>query len=143
MSKEYNQELNAYSKEIKQLEKKMAVIRVQCSHQDKHGNLQVKSVGGDMFKCRQCEETFKLNPVDTNQLKASYSILSDAINQIKVMADPKEDEVVIKTLGQLQFNIKEAITLYETTMNQDKKKKKNKKKNKSDNYGNYGNAGLW
>ena len=75
--------------------------------------------------------------------KGLLSVQNPTSGLIVMLLDPKEDEVVIKTLGQIQFNLKEAIQLYETTMNQDKKKKKNKKKKKEQNYGSYGSQGLF
>lgn len=148
MAKKHNEGLVSMSdlaEEKKRIEKKMARISIPCSHTNSKGKARFEFIGkGNLVKCKDCGIVFDFGVIDLDDLNRAVKIVKNAINQTKVMSDnPEKEEKVIKTLGELGYNLTEMQELYKRSVHNYKKggKKKKNKKNNND-FGNYGFNGI-
>ena len=81
-------------------------------------------------RCRKCGAVFNMNPISNEKLKDSITVVNDAIQQIRALADIEDDEGLIRTLGQIGFNVQEITSLYERIIDFYGKGKKKKNKHK-------------
>lgn len=141
----FDQDLSKLERDLAALKKKKAKMRVLCSHCYKNGKLAVSAVARErgLYQCEKCGEVFHLELIKVDELQAAYAIFHDALNQIKCLADTDEtntiDRAIIQTVGELQYNLKESIELYDrlvlTTGSKKKKKKRNREEEPSGSYG--------
>lgn len=122
----------------RKLEKKIKQITIPCPHTKSNGKLCGKFIKGDLFKCDRCGEVFSFAQVSGQTLKDAVDTCTNVLNQIKAFSqDPKEDADLIKSLGEIAYNLGEVPELYSRTMNIDRKKKKNRNED-DDDFGGYG-----
>lgn len=126
--------------EQKKIARKIEQAKIPCSHTNAKGKLKVKFQDNNLVKCTRCGTVFSFEPVSMKELKQAVQTVHNVINQCKALSnDPQAEKDLIKTLGNMDFNLTELLSLYERiSTNGDKKKKKDKKKNKGDHFGESG-----
>lgn len=142
-------EVTKVDKIIEEAKKKKAKLRVICDHCKKNGKLNLDPVAKErgLFICNKCGEPMHLDKLSQQEIQTAIGVASDMINQIKCFADAETDAKIIASVGEVLYNLKQTVELYDKIViqagnNNKKKKKKNKHKNDSDNYGSYGTSGL-
>lgn len=148
MSKE--QQFKGTRNRIEELRKQLAreekQVMVECSHKNSKGKLKIEPIGGSngTFRCKKCGQEFSMDRIDTKSLLGAAELLNDAIQQIRCYADDSETDLkLVKQLGELAYNLGEAVELYDKTVKAvGKKKNKKKEKRNDDNFGNYGWGGI-
>lgn len=138
---EHFTDVNSLYEQQREIQKKIEKAKIPCSHTNAKGKLKVKFMDGNVVKCTKCGTTFSFDPISMKDLKAAVQTVHNAINQCKALSnDPQgAEKELIKTLGGIDFNLSELLTLYERiSSNGDKKKKKNKKKDRGDHFGESG-----
>lgn len=118
-------------------------VAAECSHQKDSGKLTLVPLDNKgNYRCKVCEARFSMDVVPTDELETAATIINDAIQQIRCYSDPDTDNIVIKRLGEMAFNLTELSTLYErmveVNMRGHNKKKKNKNKSNNDDWGSWG-----
>lgn len=122
----------------KELDKEKAKIAIPCSHTNDKGKIKVEFLKGNLARCKKCGAKFDFGIISEDELDRAVRTIHNAINQIKAMSDdPEREEKVIRSLGELDFNLKETKTLYLKTIAEFGKGKKKKNKN-NDQFGSYG-----
>lgn len=145
MGKKHNNEeqftdVSSLYAEQKKIQRKIEQAKIPCSHTNNKGKLKVKFMDGNLVKCSRCGTVFSFDPISMKELKGAVQTVHNAINQCKALSnDPQGEKDLIKTLGNIDFNLTELLSLYERiSTNGDKKKKKNKKKDKGEHFGESG-----
>lgn len=127
--------------EQKKIARKIEQAKIPCSHTNAKGKLKVKFMDNNLVKCQRCGTVFSFEPVSNKELKNAVQTVHNAINQCKALSnDPRGEASLIKTLGNMDFNLTELLQLYERISNNGDKKKK--KKNKKDRYDSFGESGM-
>lgn len=125
----------------KELDKEKAKIAIPCSHTNDKGKLKVEFLRGHLARCKRCGAKFDFAVVSDDDLDKAFMVVHNVLNQIKALSDdPVGEEKLIKSLGELDFNLKETKKLYRKTIEAAAKNNGNKKKNKNkgDQFGSYG-----
>ena len=147
MGKKKNDHINNYSEQIKSLreereriERELKAVSVKCSHTNSEGKLTINFVDNEKVRCKKCGCEFRFNTISTEKLDNAIDTLHDVINQIKSFSDdPVREKKVIKSLGDIDFNLDEIRELYcRTTKEFSKNGHKHKKKKKDESIGSYG-----
>ena len=131
--------MNDLFEEKRKLEKKMAKISIPCSHTNSKGKLKVDIIKGNLVRCKNCGCKFEFDTIDSDELRDAITTIHNVINQTKALTDdPERDKTIIKTLGDIDYNLSQLEELYNRTSNKySKSGKKNKNKN-NDSFGRYG-----
>lgn len=128
--------------EQKKLQKKIAKIRIPCSHTSAKGKLKVEFIKGTLCECENCGTKFDFEQIDLKELEDAILVVHNAINQIKAFTnDPDNDRRIITTLGDLDYNLSEIKELYKRATKEFGKGKK-KKKSHDDAFGSYGASSI-
>ena len=130
--------------ERKKLEKKMAKVKIPCSHTNSNGKIKVEFRKGTIAECKKCGCVFDFERISSEDLDDAVEVIHNAINQIKALSnDPEKEIEIIKTLGQIDYSLSELAELYNRTISKYGKggKKKNKNRN-NDSIGSYGIGNL-
>ena len=138
---EYFAAMKDLQAEQARIQKKLKQIEIPCSHTKSNGKLTVEFIGKhDLCKCKRCGAKFSFATISSETLNDAIKTCYNAINQIKVFSnDPDEEARVIRSLGELSYNLKEIPELYDRVVGKDGKKDKKNKNKKRDDYGaNYG-----
>lgn len=131
--------------ERKKLEKKMAKVKIPCSHTNSNGKIKVEFRKGTIAECKKCGCVFDFERISDEDLNDAVEVIHNAINQIKALSnDPEKEMKIIETLGQIDYSLSELAELYTRTVSKyGKGGKKNKNKNKNnDSIGSYGVGNL-
>lgn len=125
--------------EKKKIEKKISRAGIPCSHTNDKGKVKVEFLGkGNLVRCKKCGTKFDFTVIQMDDLEAAQRLIHNAINQIKALSDdPEREQSVIRSLGELDYNLKETVDLYRKSVDNFGKGKKNKKHHDSD-FGSYG-----
>lgn len=153
MSREYenafDHELSKIKKDLDILKKRKAKMRVLCSHCHKNGKLALEPVSKEkgMYECVKCGEVFHLDLLSIEELNSAFAIFHDSLNQIKCLADTDDtdtiDKAIIQTIGELHYNLKESIDIYQRlVLTSGSKKKKKKRQRDEEPSGSYGYGSL-
>lgn len=149
--KTYDFQSRKIDSEIERLNKEKAKLRVVCDHNDpetgKLDTLTLIDKQHGLWRCERCKEVFHLDLLTRESLNCSYGFIHDMISQLKCLTGGKElDTAVTVKLGELLFNLKEAINLYDNLIiNAGKKKNKNRNRdynNNNNGSGRYGASAL-
>lgn len=128
--------------EQKKLQKKIAKIRIPCSHTTAKGKLKVDFINGAYCECKNCGTKFDFEQIELKDLEDAILTVHNAINQIKAFTNnPDDDRRIIITLGDLDYNLSEIKELYKRTTKEFGKGKKNKK-SYDDSFGSYGASSI-
>lgn len=130
-------------KKILEQEEKQIIVR--CSHQNKRRKLRIRPVDEKgNFQCKDCNTVFSMNPISKSELTEAVRIIHDALQQIRLIADPERESKTIRFLGELDFNNEEIIKLYARTMESyGKGKNKDKFRDRDrDSHGSYGTGAI-
>lgn len=130
--------------EEKKIKKKLKQITIPCPHTNHKGKLSGEFIKGDLFQCKRCGQKFSFTQISSDTLSDAIRVCQNAINQIKAFSDnPQEEESLIRSLGELSYNLGEVGDLYNRVCSGPKEKKKNKHRNNDDNgFGGYGSIGF-
>lgn len=125
--------------EKKKLEKKISRAAIPCSHTNDKGKVKVEFLGkGNLVRCKKCGAKFDFSSIQMDDLEEAARILHNAINQIKALSDdPEREQSVIRSLGEMDYNLKEMVDLYRKSVNNYGKGQK-KNKNRDNDFGSYG-----
>lgn len=124
----------------KNIEKQVKKVAIECPH-TKNGHLKVEFLAQNSYDCRckKCGLEFNMQKISAKELKHSIKILHDAINQIKASSgNPDQERRIIKTIGEIDYNLDEILKIYDSVTKPSKNKNKNKNKKK----GGGGNGGY-
>lgn len=122
----------------KKLEKEIKRIAVPCSHLNKKGELKVELSDG-VAKCKKCGLRFGLDQYSSDTVRESVRVVHDVLNQLKVFSDsPDDDNDLIRSLGELDFNLSSIEELYSRMLEEQGRGKKKKKNNDYDAFGSIG-----
>jgi hypothetical protein len=144
---DFDNELSLIKQEEAALNKKKRKILIKCAHQgEKSGKIKVEFIDNErgLVKCKRCGAEFSLKRIDERDLAVALRTINDAIQQIRCMADIDSDNNLIKTLGQIGYNVQEIKSLYyrvHDLYGNDNKKKK-KKDRDYDSIGFFGNQSF-
>lgn len=121
--------LGELRREIRLREKE---IIADCSHQDRKGNFTIHPIGSGIYECEECGEKFSMDKVGNKEIQAAIQTIHNAINQIRILADLRKpkDVVISKTVGALNFDVKEIAELYERIVRRKGKENKNHKRDR-------------
>jgi hypothetical protein len=139
-NKDYDRELRELMEQEKKIKKQMKKLPINCPHTSSSGTINGEIDNANNCRCDRCNTRYNMNPISSQSLDEAVTIVTNAINQIKVFTDnPKEDSATIKLLGETAFNVEDIAELYKGTVikKSDKKKKKKKNKNCGQSFGSY------
>ena len=127
----------------KAISKKIEKAKIPCSHSNDNGKIKIRFLdeGTTRVQCKRCGEIFDFRTVDGETLRNAVTVVHNAINQIKALSDnPREEKKLINTLGEMDYNLKNLIEIYDaTTKSFNKGNGKKKKKNHDyDSFGQFG-----
>lgn len=118
------------------LEKKKRQLAIKCNHRTKHGEFNFSPEGSTIVKCNSCKDEFDIARIKKDTLEESVQVIHSAIQQIRMLSNPEEDKHVIKSLGDLDYNLRSIPDIYRRVDEvHGKNKGKNKNKNKNKNRG--------
>ena len=129
--------------EQRELEKKIAKMKIPCSHTSNKGKVKVDFEANGLGKCKICGTKFRFDIIDLNDLDKAIMIVHNAINQVKVFSDdPNRERKVIIKLGELDYNLSELRELYKRASKDLGNGKKKKNKSHDDQFGSYGTGNI-
>lgn len=133
-------EMGNLLEEKKKLDRKIKRAAIACSHLGKNGKVKFdidQSTG--QCVCKRCGTKFNFAQYSAATANECIKGVHDIINQIKVFTDdPDEDAGLIRTLGEIDYNLQTVKELYNRLISDGKH---NKKKKNSNDYGSFGNIG--
>lgn len=145
----FREKMSKIEKIRKDTEKELKKIVVDCAHQNEKGKLKIHPVGNPAdgnYECKYCKTRFNMNPIKDAELDTAIEIVHDAIQQIRCFSDYREDEKLIRLLGELDFNMQETKELYTRAISVygrgNGKKKDKKNRNNDSDFGNYGSGPI-
>ena len=116
------------------VEREINALRAACPHVGKKsGNPKYQQIPGtSLVKCSKCGEVFTQKPIKPEESAQAVEVLSNMINQLKLLSSGEIDDKLVKKLGAVLSSIKEVQKIYNNrVLNNGKKKNKNKKNNKN------------
>lgn len=141
--KEQKRELEA---EERRIQKKRRAIMAACSHHDGKGfTVDFEKKGA--ATCRVCGSRFSVRTFKPEEIREATNVVNSALQQVRMIADPREDEVIIAELGKLGADVIAVQDIYKRHLDRYSKGNhngnKNKDKgNKGSSYGGYGVSGI-
>ena len=131
--------------EEKKIKRKMAKLKIPCSHTNEKGKIKVEFIKGTLARCKKCDCVFDFERIEPDELDRAVETVHNAINQIKALSnDPEKEASLIRELGTIDFNLDEMKDLYKRTITKYGKGgngKKNKHKDERS-FGSYGAANI-
>ena len=132
MSNNRDLEMKDIDQQIAELQRKKKMKKKDCTHKKKNGkwNLSATNNSGTVYRCKNCQSEFSIEPIRSAELGEAVQTVNDAIQQIKLHSKD-EDKALIASMSMIAFNM-EAIVDYYGRVN--RKYGKGSKKNDYEKY---------
>lgn len=136
------QEMAEIKAEERRIAKRRRAAMAACSHtRGKHYTIDFSR--NNQAYCRECGAKFSLKTFDLAEVSESAKMLNSALQQVRLLADEREDADLISDLGRLAADIEQVEEIYRRHLDRygkngnGKKKNRNNHENDSSQYGGY------